>query len=219
MEMLKIPSLCQQYIKLISNLIEFFPDKLIGIPPGLFGNLMASLEYGMGHDITDVNILSFQAIAPLALWAYTQELQQGKFWDHVATMCIRMDFGQKSDEFSALSPIPAPIDFLKPSLEKFLHLNLELLLFKDFDPRLLDAASASLFPLIYCCRSSYLTAVNQIIQQQPVDIQDRLISAFRNLDTVTPSHLSEPSIVRHSQVFSEALLGLLREVRGVIRVK
>lgn len=39
---------------------------------------MASLEYGIGHDITDVNILSFQAIAPLALWAYTQELQQGK---------------------------------------------------------------------------------------------------------------------------------------------
>ncbi|CAO3661292.1 unnamed protein product [Umbelopsis ramanniana] len=189
MEMLKIPSLCQQYIKLISNLIEFFPDKLIGIPPGLFGNLMASLEYGIGHDITDVNILSFQAIAPLALWAYTQELQQ------------------------------APIDFLKPSLEKFLHLNLELLLFKDFDPRLLDAASASLFPLICCCRSSYLTVVNQIIQQQPVDIQDRLIAAFRNLDAVTPSHLSEPSIVRHSQVFSEALLGLLREVRGVIRVK
>jgi hypothetical protein len=180
---------------------------------------MASLEYGIGHDITDVNILSFQAISPLALWAYTQEVQQGKSWDHVASMRIRMDFGQKSDDFSVLSPIPAPIDFLKPSLEKFLHLNLELLLFKDFDPRLLDAASASLFPLICCCRSSYLTAVNQIIQQQPVDIQDRLMSAFRNLDAVTPSHLSEPSIGRHKQVFSEALLGLLREVRGVIRVK
>jgi len=52
---------------------------------------MASLEYGIGHDITDVNILSFQAIAPLALWAYTQELQQGKSWDHVASMRIRMD--------------------------------------------------------------------------------------------------------------------------------
>jgi hypothetical protein len=75
----QIPNLCQQYIKLISNLIEFFPDKLNAIPAGLFNNLMTSLEYGIGHDITDVNILSFQAIAPLALWAYTQELQQGRF--------------------------------------------------------------------------------------------------------------------------------------------
>ncbi|KAH8550240.1 armadillo-type protein [Umbelopsis sp. PMI_123] len=189
MEMLKIPNLCQQYIKLISNLIEFFPDKLNAIPAGLFNNLMTSLEYGIGHDITDVNILSFQAIAPLALWAYTQELQQ------------------------------VPIDFLKPSLEKFLHLNLELLLFKDFDPRLLDASAASLLPLIYSCRESYLAAINQIIHQQPSDIQERLISAFHKLDAVIPPHLSDPSTSSHSHAFSETLLVLLREVRGVIRVK
>jgi len=50
---------------------------LNGVPTELFNNLMGSLEYGIGHDITDVNILSFQAIAPLASWAYTQDLQAG----------------------------------------------------------------------------------------------------------------------------------------------
>ncbi|CAO3672042.1 unnamed protein product [Umbelopsis vinacea] len=164
-EMLKIPSLCQQYIKLISNLIEFFPDKLNVIPASLFSNLMASLEYGIGHDITDVNILSFQAIAPLALWAYTQDLQQ------------------------------------------------------VFDPRLLDAASAALFPLICACRPAYLAAVNQIISQQPNEIQQRLLTAFQKLDAVIPSQLTENAISRYNSIFCEALLVLLQDVRGVIKTK
>ena len=35
---------------------------------------MASLEFGVGHDIADVNILALQAVAPLALWAHNQML-------------------------------------------------------------------------------------------------------------------------------------------------
>jgi len=66
---------------------------------------MASLEYGIGHDITDVNILSFQAIAPLALWAYTQDLQQGTL-DHVASMCFwRIDPNQGHLHFFFFPPI------------------------------------------------------------------------------------------------------------------
>lgn len=74
LEMLKIPNLCQQYVKLISNLIEFFPDKLIGLPTDLFNNLIASLGFGVSHDIVDVSILALQAVAPLALWAHNQLL-------------------------------------------------------------------------------------------------------------------------------------------------
>lgn len=71
----QIPELCQQYIKLISNLIEFFPDKLSGLPSELLNNLMASLEFGISHDIVDVCILALQAVAPLALWAHHQHGQ------------------------------------------------------------------------------------------------------------------------------------------------
>ncbi|KAM3588533.1 hypothetical protein VKS41_000976 [Umbelopsis sp. WA50703] len=187
LEMLKIPDLCQHYIKLISNLVSYFPDKLSGIPPSLLNNLLGSLEYGIGHDITDVNVVSFQAIAPLASWAYTQNLH------HV------------------------PIDFLKPSLEKFLHLQLQLLLFKEFDTRILDAASTALLPLICVCRATYLQLVNQIISQQPSEIQARLLASFEKLDAVIPH--GSPDAARHNPVFHEALLFFLRDVRGIIRTK
>lgn len=112
---------------------------------------------------------------------------------------------------------PAPIDFLKPSLENFLHLDLQLLLFKDFDPRLLDSASASLLPLICACRPAYLAAVNQIISQQRDEIHQRLYTAFQKLDAATPNQLVESAISRDNSTFREALLVLLRDARGVIR--
>jgi hypothetical protein len=121
--------------------------------------------------------------------------------------------------FLLVSTVKAPIDFLKPSLEKFLHLHLQLLLFKVFDPRLLDAASAALFPLICACRPAYLAAVNQIISQQPDDIQQRLLTAFQKLDAVIPSQLAESAISRYNSIFCEALLVLLQDVRGVIKTK
>ncbi|OBZ88181.1 Exportin-4 [Choanephora cucurbitarum] len=75
MEMLKIPSLCQQYIQLITHLIETFPEKLSGLPAPLFNNLMASLEYGVRHDIPDVNILTLRAITPLTIWVFEHQQQ------------------------------------------------------------------------------------------------------------------------------------------------
>lgn len=110
-----------------------------------------------------------------------------------------------------------PIDFLKPSLEKFLHLQLQLLLFKEFDPRILDATSAALLPLICVCRSTYLQLVNQIISQQPSEIQARLLASFEKLDAVIPH--GSPDAARHNPVFHEALLVFLRDVRGIIRTK
>ncbi|RCH84801.1 hypothetical protein CU098_009286, partial [Rhizopus stolonifer] len=71
-----IPSLCQQYIQLISHLIEIFPEKLSGLPTPLFNNLMASLEYGIRHDIPDVNILTLRAITPLTIWVYQHQQQE-----------------------------------------------------------------------------------------------------------------------------------------------
>ncbi|EPB86259.1 hypothetical protein HMPREF1544_06987 [Mucor circinelloides 1006PhL] len=184
MEMLKIPSLCQQYIQLISHLIEVFPDKLSGLPTPLFLNLMASLEYGIRHDITDVNILTLHAVTPLTMWSF-QQTANG-----------------------------VPTDFLKESLQKFLQELLNCLLFQHLDSNIIDAASDALLALICSQRQVYMALANQIISQQSVDIQSRLMHAFQKLDQATPQ---QPH--RNVPEFKEALLAFLMDVRAVLRVK
>lgn len=118
LEMLKIPSLCQQYIQLISHMIEVFPDKLSSLPSPLFNNLMASLEYGIRHDISDVNILTLHAIAPLSMWVYHQQTHGGN------------------------------VEFIKEPLQKFLQALLDCLLFQHLDTNVIDAASDALLALV-----------------------------------------------------------------------
>ncbi|KAI9022740.1 armadillo-type protein [Phycomyces nitens] len=191
MEMLKIPNLCQEYIKLISHLIEVFPDKLTSLPIDLFNNLMASLEFGIGHDIADINILALHAVAPLALWAHVQ---------------------QQSNHGN--------LGLLQQALSKFLGQLLKVLLFEHLDGQVVDAATEALLALICSQRDDYMVIVNQIIGQQPADIQSRLLFAFQTLDQATPTQLAyslPPS--RNAPGFREALLGFLMDVRAVLRVK
>jgi hypothetical protein len=99
-------------------MIEVFPDKLSGLPIPLVNNLMASLEYGIKHDISDVNILTLHAIAPLSIWAFHQQSASGN------------------------------IEFLKGALQKFLQELLDCLLFQHLDTNVVDAASDALLALI-----------------------------------------------------------------------
>jgi hypothetical protein len=108
-------------------LIEAFPDKLIDLPAPLFKNLMASLEYGIQHDISDVNILTLRAITPLSMWAYNQQANGNN------------------------------IDFIKESLQKFLQELLNCLLFQHLDTNIVDAASDALLVLICSQRVGLFT--------------------------------------------------------------
>ncbi|KAI8973333.1 armadillo-type protein [Mycotypha africana] len=156
MEMLKLPNLCQQYIQLISYLVEMCPDKLLSnvLPPALFNNIMASLEYGIGHDISDINILTLHAIAPLTLY------------------CIQHQQSTQS--------------LLKQHLEKLLQQLLNLLLFQHLDTNIIDAASEALLGLICVQKDIYMVLANQIMSQQSNEIQSRLLLAFQKLDQATP---------------------------------
>ena len=149
MEMLKIPNLCQQYVKLISNLIEFFPDKLIGLPADLFNNLIASLGFGVAHDIVDVSILALQAVAPLALWAHNQILANNtsKCWSLILLKC--------SLWFALVN-----VEFVRPALNKFLEQVVKLLLFDNLDSSVVDAASEALLSLI--CAERVIEKVDQV---------------------------------------------------------
>ncbi|CAG8845900.1 3449_t:CDS:2, partial [Racocetra persica] len=47
LQVLKIPKICKEYMRLIAHIVEFYPDKLGVLPAELLNNLFASLEYGI----------------------------------------------------------------------------------------------------------------------------------------------------------------------------
>ncbi|KAJ8372294.1 hypothetical protein AAFF_G00290800 [Aldrovandia affinis] len=65
-DLLKFPSLCNQYYKLITFICEIFPEKIPQLPEELFKSLMFSLELGMTSMSSEVSQLCLEALMPLA---------------------------------------------------------------------------------------------------------------------------------------------------------
>ncbi|KAK1169631.1 exportin-4 [Acipenser oxyrinchus oxyrinchus] len=65
-DLLKFPSLCNQYYKLITFICEIFPEKIPQLPDDLFKSLMFSLELGMTSMSSEVSQLCLEALTPLA---------------------------------------------------------------------------------------------------------------------------------------------------------
>ncbi|XP_019623255.1 PREDICTED: exportin-4-like [Branchiostoma belcheri] len=67
-ELLKFPSLCLQYFKLVSFLCEVYPDRIPQLPQQLFSNIMASLQLGLSSDYgEDVQKLCLDTLECLAI--------------------------------------------------------------------------------------------------------------------------------------------------------
>ncbi|XP_077436841.1 exportin-4 isoform X2 [Vanacampus margaritifer] len=65
-DLLKFPSLCNQYYKLITFICEIFPEKIPQLPEDLFKSLMFSLELGMTSMGSEISQLCLEALSPLA---------------------------------------------------------------------------------------------------------------------------------------------------------
>ncbi|XP_051567174.1 exportin-4 isoform X4 [Myxocyprinus asiaticus] len=65
-DLLKFPSLCNQYYKLITFICEIFPEKIPQLPEELFKSLMCSLELGMTSMSSEISQLCLEALSPLA---------------------------------------------------------------------------------------------------------------------------------------------------------
>uniref|UniRef100_A0A8C7X9G8 Exportin-4 n=1 Tax=Oryzias sinensis TaxID=183150 RepID=A0A8C7X9G8_9TELE len=64
-DLLKFPSLCNQYYKLITFICEIFPEKIPQLPEDLFKSLMFSLELGMTSMGSEISQLCLEALSPL----------------------------------------------------------------------------------------------------------------------------------------------------------
>lgn len=77
-EMLLYPRLCLDYVQLVSLLVEYFPDRLSGLPQTLLSSLLESLLFGMNQSIGRISDYSFKAVQSLGLFNWSQ-LVQGEF--------------------------------------------------------------------------------------------------------------------------------------------
>ena len=77
-DLLKFPSLCMQYFKMITFVCEIYPDKVCQLPVDLLKNLLNSIELGLTTFGQDVIVLCTDFIQVLGSHVYCNSLQIGR---------------------------------------------------------------------------------------------------------------------------------------------
>ncbi|KAI4565458.1 hypothetical protein MJT46_019746 [Ovis ammon polii x Ovis aries] len=151
-DLLKFPTLCNQYYKLITFICEIFPEKIPQLPEDLFKSLMYSLELGMTSyplKASEVCQLCLEALTPLA------------------EQCAK---AQETD---------APL-FL--ATRHFLKLVFDMLVLQKHSTEMTTAAGEAFYTLVCLHQAEYSELVETLLssQQDPV-IYQRLADAFNKL--------------------------------------
>ncbi|KAG0038020.1 Exportin-4 [Podila clonocystis] len=198
-QMLEIPRLCTLYIRLISRLVESYPSRLAELPADLLNNLMASLKFGIDHNILEVSHLTFQAIAAMALYACNATFRA------------------------------TDVSGLRPHLDEFLKLTFEQLLFKKLDVELVDVAGSCVLALVCARQEAYGGLIQEMLaaSETPLspELQERLSSSFHHLSEAFPTAdiVGQRELTLRDIAMTparrEIFLRFLMGVRGVLRVK
>lgn len=92
MDLLKYPTLCKQYYKMITFVNEIFPQKVAQLPEDLFQKLVATVELGLTHFGSDVLMSCLDFIQVLATHIQQNESQTSRIYQIVMPMLnILMD--------------------------------------------------------------------------------------------------------------------------------
>ncbi|KAK6169678.1 hypothetical protein SNE40_020678 [Patella caerulea] len=73
-ELLKFPSLCSQYFKLLTFLTDIHPEKFTSLPENLFKALVASIEHGLTAFGPDITKMCLEIITSLATHVFESNL-------------------------------------------------------------------------------------------------------------------------------------------------
>ncbi|XP_069695986.1 exportin-4-like isoform X2 [Periplaneta americana] len=80
-DLLKFPSLCLQYFKMITFVCEIYPDKVCQLPVDLLKSLLSSIELGLTTFGQDVIILCSDFIQVLGTHIHTSNLQSAPVYE------------------------------------------------------------------------------------------------------------------------------------------
>jgi len=93
-DLLKFPSLCMQYFKMITFVCEIYPDKVCQLPVDLLKNLLNSIELGLTTFGQDVIVLCTDFIQVLGSHVYCNTLQNTPVYEALRPLLkVRHDPG------------------------------------------------------------------------------------------------------------------------------
>ena len=210
--MLHYPSLCKDYIYLITEILEYFPDQLASFDSSLLDAIMKSLEFGISQPLYDLGSCALDATSTLGLYIWTEILK-------------------KEGESCIL--------YIKPFLGKFLSLIFIKILFHDFDSNLISHAGNALFALALAQSDSFHSLIEQTIASQSSSLaQSRLVKEFQDLSHCIHKVASANSLqikqghwmigfgqskgiqsLLYFKEFKDVFLSFTLNVRGISKVK
>ncbi|XP_020912207.1 exportin-4 [Exaiptasia diaphana] len=115
-EILKFPSICEEYFKLTTYVCDVYPEKTMTLPDGLFQNMMSTLEVGLDNYDAEIAKMSMESLSALAshLFQNKQQAQEHRVVE-VVRHFLRVIFNMLLIE-------SFDMDLLQPASEAFLAL-------------------------------------------------------------------------------------------------
>lgn len=142
---------------MVTEIVEYFLDKLPEMDPALLTHLMKSLIYGIKHSIFPISSCAFDAIVSIGFFAWFEATK----------------FGSEKIQFMANH-----LDFL-------LQQTFQYIIFEDFDSDLVSHAGDGLFGLAMARQDTFRMAVEQLLsQQRNVNVQQKLSIEFHALTKI-----------------------------------
>ncbi|CAG5865314.1 unnamed protein product [Menidia menidia] len=215
-DLLKFPSLCNQYYKLITFICEIFPEKIPQLPEDLFKSLMFSLELGMTS-------------YPVGLGG-VKKLQGSKFNVKAVGMqqsvCSLMRMSSEISQLclEALSPLAEQCaknqekdSPLFIATRHFLKLVFDMLVLQKHNTEMTVAAGEALYTLVCLHQAEYSELVEALLSsQRDAVIYQRLADAFNKLTASS----TPPAMDRKQKVaFLKSLEEFVANVGGLLCVK
>lgn len=74
MELLKFPSLCLQYFKLVTLIGDIYPNKICQLPDNLFQSLMSSIQLGLTQFTAEVSSICLDFLSVLGTYVHKSQL-------------------------------------------------------------------------------------------------------------------------------------------------
>ncbi|TPX40027.1 hypothetical protein SeLEV6574_g06845 [Synchytrium endobioticum] len=168
-EMLKFPALRGEYVPLVTRLVQYYPHRLVTLPPHLLSSLIRSLVYGFDSTEYEISRSAFEAAMALAMWVHGVDARcQGTVAD---------------------ANIRAHLDVLLSEI-------LSCLLFKEFDPDLIHPAGEALFALALCRHTTYSEYITRLLDSKKAEhaIHTRLSNAFNTLNHAISSAIHDGGV-------------------------
>ncbi|XP_015875571.2 uncharacterized protein LOC107412327 isoform X1 [Ziziphus jujuba] len=199
LDLLKYPKLCYDYFSLLSHMLEVYPETVAQLDSESFCRVVASLDFGLHHQDTEIIDMCLRSLRALASYHYGE------------TRAGKAGLG------SHATGVTDPSGNLQEGIfSRFLHSLLQLLLFEDYSPDLVSSAADALLPLMLCEQGVYQRLANELIERQSIPaLKSRLVNALQSLTGT--NQLSTTLDRKNYQIFRKNLNKFLIDVRGFLR--